>query len=318
MIYKSTKKNKFGGDTWHVKLDSLFHIFISSTNKNSFLVEIKEFRWISYKTRKSYISDKDLEPTVMESFDEIQNYLNGTGKYHWSDIQKENKLSEVIPIIRDYQKSQIKVGRTKKDESFEKKYAVERTKVAAALDVEPDLPKTTYASNRINTADAFNVEADFPETGTKKPQLDDSKVIQIIRGVSIDKNIVNLTTSQMIVEKYGEPDATVNHNNFSYELNYKNLGLSFFYKQNDPVQLIYLMMATGQKRCETDTGLIFDRSLTMEKVISDYGMGDVRATDDSDEAKMVFPGIMFYAKKIELINLEADEISVQKIAILEF
>lgn len=312
MIYKQTKKNKFGGDTWHVKLDSLFHIFISSTNSDSFLVEIKEFRWINYKTRKSYISDGDLEQTIVDSFQELQDYLNGTGQYHWSDIQKRNKLAQVLPIIQDYQLAQNKTVRKKMDDITDSESAKEEKK---------------YAAKRVSTVAAFDIEPDFPDAGTEETQIDregrkrkleSSKLIQIIRGVSIDENIVNLTTSQMIVEKYGEPDEKFNHNNFSYELKYRSLGLSFFFKQKDPIQLIYLMMANGHMKCETETGLIFDRRLSMEKVISEYGLGDVRALEESDEASMQLPGIMFYAKKDDLKHLEDNEIYVQRIAILEF
>ena len=110
MIYKHTKKNKFGEDTWHVKLDSLFHIFISKTNNNSFLVEIKEYRWVTYKTRKSYMSESGLEKTIADSFQEMQDYLNGTGKYHWSDKQKKDKLTEVLSVTRDYGKAKTKIS----------------------------------------------------------------------------------------------------------------------------------------------------------------------------------------------------------------
>lgn len=41
MISKYTDKNKYGGYTWHITLDSLFHIFIHGTDNNSLSLNSK-------------------------------------------------------------------------------------------------------------------------------------------------------------------------------------------------------------------------------------------------------------------------------------
>ena len=76
-------------------------------------------------------------------------------------------------------------------------------------------------------------------------------------------------------------------------------------------------MATGEVTCETETGLVFDSGLTMEQVLEDYGMGDPKGSDDSDEAYIRYPGIMFYANKGDLTQLQVDEIYITKIGVLE-
>ena len=111
MIYKFTEKNKFGGDTWQIKVDALFHIYINSTNNNSYFVEIKEWKWVSYKTRNSYISVSDLETTIRQSFQRLQDYLNGTGRFQWSDRQRNSKLETVLSTLDEYSDLLIPIRR---------------------------------------------------------------------------------------------------------------------------------------------------------------------------------------------------------------
>jgi|GEM_PF-4603412 len=105
MISKYSELNKFGGETWQIKIDSLFHIFINDTNDNSFLVELKEWRFFNYKVRESFISREDFEKTVSKAFDKMQEYLNRTGKYYWTDQQKQGKLNIIADFVKDYNKS---------------------------------------------------------------------------------------------------------------------------------------------------------------------------------------------------------------------
>lgn len=308
MISKLEKINKFGRATWHIKIDSLFHIFIIDTNVNSYLVELKEFRWIKFKTRVSYMSELDLEKTVMVAFDKMQQYLNETGNYQWSNYQKKNKLEEVLLGLNRHEQK-----------TFEKK----RNEIVSNFDIHADIIDIKKNNRRVGTADAFNVEADLPKSGCsesigKPVDTTEPKIKLIIRGVGIDGNIINLTTSHLIIEKYGEPDEIVNHNHFSFELKYLASGISFFYKQDDPIQLIYLMIAMPHANCATETGMCLNNELTISDVMAHYGVGETRATDFSDEAYMEFSGINFYAKKNDLKELEADSIYVQRIAILEF
>ncbi|WP_026838715.1 hypothetical protein [Gillisia sp. JM1] len=105
MISKYSDSNKFGGETWRIKIHSLFHIFINDTKDNSYLVEIKEWRFFNYKVRESFISRKDFEKTVYFAFDKMQEYLNNTKKYYWTNQQKQGKLNIIADFVQDYNKS---------------------------------------------------------------------------------------------------------------------------------------------------------------------------------------------------------------------
>lgn len=264
MLSRYSDKNKFGGYTWQIKLDSLFHIFVEDSMNKTFVVTFKEWKWMSYKTHFSFVSNLNLIETIKDAFEKIFDFFQSDSKYEWNHNQKNNKLNEVIELIK----------------------------------ISNDPVTIEYSNRNLN-------------------MTDNTKTLNIIRGVGIDENIVNLTMAQMIFEKYGEPENIINHNNYSMELQYSNKGMSFFYKISDPLKMIYFMMATGEIKCETETGLIFDKNLTMDKVLDDYGMGKPVGNDESEEAKMSYSGILFYVNKFELMNLQGDEIHIKKIGILE-
>jgi hypothetical protein len=102
MISIYSDLNKFGGETWEIKMYSLFHIFIYDTTDKSFLVELKEWRFFNYKIRAAYISKEDFEKTVINAFDKMQEYLNGTGKYYCTDSEKNNKFSLIKDYVKEY------------------------------------------------------------------------------------------------------------------------------------------------------------------------------------------------------------------------
>jgi hypothetical protein len=102
MFSKSIQKNKFGGYTWEFKLDSLHHIFINETDNKSFVVDFKEWRLFNYKTHFSFVTQRNLKETIIETFDKIYEYLLKNGKYSFCIEQKNNKLIEILNYIDLY------------------------------------------------------------------------------------------------------------------------------------------------------------------------------------------------------------------------
>ncbi len=75
-------KNKYGGYTWMIKFESVFHIFIHSTPDYSFVVDLKEWGFISYrKTHFSFVSNRGLINTVEEAYEKTISHLNQNTKY---------------------------------------------------------------------------------------------------------------------------------------------------------------------------------------------------------------------------------------------
>ena len=99
-ISRYSDKNSFGGYTDIIKLNSLFHIFIHSTDSGPFVVEFKEWKWLNYKTRFSFVSNENYESTVIEVFNRSYKFFKDSKNYEWSIQQKESKLSQVLELIK--------------------------------------------------------------------------------------------------------------------------------------------------------------------------------------------------------------------------
>ncbi len=102
MIFKTVDKNKFGGYTWNFKLDSLHHVFLHKSDNGSFVVEFKEWKFISYKTHFSFVTQQNIKGAIKESLDRIYEYLKLQNKYDFSINRKEQKLLELWDFIDLY------------------------------------------------------------------------------------------------------------------------------------------------------------------------------------------------------------------------
>lgn len=100
MVSRYLDKNRFGAYTWQIKLDSLFHLYIEETNTNSFVVNFKEFKWISFKTHWSLVSNDDLFHTVEIAFNKVHETLKYNKDYAWTSQQWDKKRLEVIELMK--------------------------------------------------------------------------------------------------------------------------------------------------------------------------------------------------------------------------
>ena len=102
MITQTLNKNKFGGFTWEFKLDSLHHIFINETDNGAYVVEFKEWKFISYKTHFSFVSNGDFKDTICQTFDRIHEFLSGISKYDFSIEEKNLRLFKMLNFIESH------------------------------------------------------------------------------------------------------------------------------------------------------------------------------------------------------------------------
>lgn len=99
MLSKYSDKNKFNGETWQIKLDSIFHIFVHGTDSNSYVVELKEWKWIKYKVLFSFVSTNPLDIVFVEAFDKAYDFFQRSDEYNWTISQKENKLNQALDLL---------------------------------------------------------------------------------------------------------------------------------------------------------------------------------------------------------------------------
>lgn len=99
MLIKYTERNKYGGYTWEISLGSPFKIQIHGTDNTSFIVELKEWKWLNYKTHFAFVSNDSLEKTIRSSFDRVfeffKNYKDLSWTYEEKEFRKQQTLNEL-------------------------------------------------------------------------------------------------------------------------------------------------------------------------------------------------------------------------------
>ena len=102
MVSRLSEINKYGGYTWDIEIDKLFHIFIHSTEVNSFICEFKEFKFFRFKTHFTFVSNEQFSDVINESFDKVFVFFEKSKSYTWTNNQKEYKIKQVIEILKKY------------------------------------------------------------------------------------------------------------------------------------------------------------------------------------------------------------------------
>lgn len=82
-MLKTVARNRFGGYTWRIKLNSEYHILIHETNESTLIVECKEAFYIKYKTVLSFVSNEPMLQTIEMAFDKFNIFLVETKKIYW-------------------------------------------------------------------------------------------------------------------------------------------------------------------------------------------------------------------------------------------
>lgn len=92
-------------------------------------------------------------------------------------------------------------------------------------------------------------------------------------GESLDNIKIGKSTADDVISKYGENYKLINHRKYSYEMIYKELGLSFYYCQNDAKKEIFVIEIEPPFKAVTGKGIILGES-TFADVFNAYGKWD--------------------------------------------
>lgn len=166
MLSKYTEKNKFGGYTWQIKLDNLFHIYILGTDNSSFVVEFKEWKWMSYKTHFTYISNNNLEMTIHEIFEKTLTFFENHKDFIWTEQQKNQKLNIVLENFENLGDISNTVKKKIEMESLLKAiYAFGSEDTIIETTTNEELEKQTFDLNAESLDNAFNKATFFLNIG---------------------------------------------------------------------------------------------------------------------------------------------------------
>jgi hypothetical protein len=171
-----------------------------------------------------------------------------------------------------------------------------------------------FLSQLDKKANEFHVREEGPALDGNAPT---SRLI--IPNIGIDGIRINETTYSQIVRKYGDGYDVINHNNYSYEITYDDLGLSCYYKQDDPSKRIFFIKLSKEFNAYTENGinLGWDRDITAPDVMAVYGPNESYLSSiGSDQAYLKYNGIMFYVDKEDTHKKSANSIYINSIGII--
>jgi hypothetical protein len=107
MIDRYTKKNKYGGTHWMIKYDPLFHIHINGTSDGNFVIDFKEWKIIHYKTHFSFVSNRNLEQTIIDSLNRVKSFLMNYEKIDYNQSYHLPRQQEIMEFFNKYYKNSL-------------------------------------------------------------------------------------------------------------------------------------------------------------------------------------------------------------------
>jgi hypothetical protein len=122
-----------------------------------------------------------------------------------------------------------------------------------------------------------------------------TRPIYVAAGLGVDGIAVGHSTKNSVTARYGDGFQLVEHNKYSYEMNYEEQGLSFWYRFEDPNQKIFAISVRPKSRGFTAGGIVVGRS-TLKDVFDEYGKGEFRTTTNEKTWHVEYPGIAFHVE----------------------
>lgn len=102
MITKLYDKNKFGGSSYQIKIDTFWRIDIHETNNCSYIIELKEIGIFSNRLHFSNLTNSKLENTIIEAFNKVYDYFLLQKKFTWSLEQKTETQKDALFSLKQY------------------------------------------------------------------------------------------------------------------------------------------------------------------------------------------------------------------------
>jgi hypothetical protein len=118
----------------------------------------------------------------------------------------------------------------------------------------------------------------------------------IKEGKGIKQFIIGKTKEQEIVKKLGNNYERIKHKDYSVEIAYKDIGLSFYFYQNDTTKTIFSIYFSEQFKGKTSKGIVLNLS-TMENVIEIYGQPNWMSCDECNTWSSEYQGIEFFVER---------------------
>jgi hypothetical protein len=119
--------------------------------------------------------------------------------------------------------------------------------------------------------------------------------VYVTAGIGVDGVAVGFSTKNTVTARYGDEYQLVEHNKYSYEMKYEQLGMSFWYRFEDPQQKIFAISVWPKSRGFTAGGIVVGRS-TLKDVFDEYGKAEFGTTTTEKTWYVEYPGISFHVE----------------------
>lgn len=130
-----------------------------------------------------------------------------------------------------------------------------------------------------------------------------ARAAYLVEGVGFDGVNIGLSSASDVEAAFGNKFTLLSHNQYSYEMVYKDKGLSFYYCYNDADKRIFLVEAIPNFHGVTGKGLNFPDS-TMRDVFHLYGKAPLSPTATEGLSVCEYEGIQFFFKVSEEDKLD--------------
>src|SRR4051812_12408281 len=108
-------------------------------------------------------------------------------------------------------------------------------------------------------------------------------------GIGIDGVAVGYSTMETVAARYGKEFRLVEHGTYSYEMDYADLGFSFWYRHEDPQKKIFCITLKPPCQCFTARGILVGKS-TIQDVFNAYGESKFSANTARNSWSVQYPG----------------------------
>jgi hypothetical protein len=121
----------------------------------------------------------------------------------------------------------------------------------------------------------------------------EGRAVYAAAGLGIDGITVGYSTKNSVTSKYGDDYALIEHNHYSYEIRYRDTGMSFWYRYEDPEQRIFVIGLRRESRAFTGRGIVVGHS-SLQDVFNAYGKSESYTTSAEETWFFEYQGIKFH------------------------
>ena len=121
----------------------------------------------------------------------------------------------------------------------------------------------------------------------------EGRAIYVAAGLGIEGITVGYSTRNSVTSKYGDDYVLIEHNNYSYEIRYRDTGKSFWYRYHDPEQRIFSIGLRRESRAFTGRGIVVGRS-SLQDVFNAYGKSEFSTSSAEETWFVEYQGIKFH------------------------